>query len=361
MPRQLLARRLALLLFLFASGASAQPATLDVAVERARAIADSAARGLPGMAIAVSVDGATVWSEGFGLADLEQRVPVTTETRFRIASVSKPMTAVAVAQLVEAGALDVDAPVQTYVPAFPEKRWAVTTRALGGHLAGIRHYQGDEYFLARPFGSVGEALTVFSADTLMYAPGTAYAYSSYGWNLISAVVEGASGEPFLNYMERRVFAPLGMAHTAADQPSALIPNRARPYERQGEAFANAPYVDNSVKWAGGGFLSTPEDLLRLGAYVTADTLGTRSRALLFTEQTTASGEGVSYGFGWALGTDARGRDVVSHSGGAVGGTSLLWVVPEAGVVVAAAMNLTGADLAWVREIAAVIADAADAD
>lgn len=353
-------RRVPLLaLLLWASGALAQPA-LGTGLERARAIADSAARGFPGMAIAVSVDGETVWSEGFGFADLEHRVPVTPDTRFRIASISKPMTAVAVAQLVEAGRLDVDAPVQTYVPAFPEKRWTVTTRALGGHLAGIRHYRGDEYLMTRHFESVGEAITVFSADTLLHAPGTAYAYSSYGWNLISAVVEGASGEPFLTYMDHHVFGPLGMTNTMPDQVGWVIPHRARPYVRWFDgSYLNAPHVDNSVKWAGGGFLSTPEDLLRLGATVTADTLGAASRALLFTEQTTASGEATGYGFGWRLGTDARGRETVFHSGGAMGGSSLLFVVPEARVVVAAAINMSRADLGWISEIAQVLADAAD--
>jgi CubicO group peptidase (beta-lactamase class C family) len=152
-----------------------------------------------------------------------------------------------------------------------------------------------------------------------------------------------------------------MTRTTADHVARVIPDRARPYEKMGPAFVNAPFVDNSVKWAGGGFLSTPEDLLRLGAYVTSDTLGAASRALLFTEQTTASGEVVGYGFGWRLGRDARGRRTVSHSGGAVGGSSLLVVVPEAGVVVAAAINLTRADLGWITDIAEALSDATDPD
>ncbi len=346
-------------LFVWTAGATAQPATLDATWMRATALADSAARTLPGMALAVSVDGETVWSEGFGYADLEGRVHVTPQTRFRIASISKPMTAVAVAQLVEAGRLDVDRPVQTYVPAFPEKRWTITTRQLGAHLAGVRHYRDQEYLMARRFASVGDALTVFAADTLLHQPGTAYRYSSYGWNLVSAVVEAASGQPFLTYMDRHVFGPLGMTHTVADLNDSLIVSRARPYIGAPGAFLNAPYVDNSVKWAGGGFLSTPEDILHLGAYVLSDTLGARSRALLFTEQETTAGEDVDYGFGWVLREDADGRPTIGHSGGAVGGTSLLLVVPESHVVVAAATNLSDANLGWVHEIARLFAAAKD--
>ena len=348
----------ALLLVGFTS-AMAQPSAPDAALVRAYAIADSAARTLPGMALAVSVNGETIWSEGFGYADLEGRVHVTPETRFRIASISKPMTAVAIAQLVEAGRLDVDLPVQTYVPAFPEKRWPVTTRQLGAHLGGIRHYRGDEFMLARRFETVGEAITVFAADTLLHPPGSAYQYSSYGWNLISAVVEGASGEPFLEYMARHVFGPLQMTDTVPDWNDLVIEDRARPYVGVAGGFANAPYVDNSVKWAGGGFLSTPEDLLRLGAYVLSDTLGTRTRDLLFTEQTTTSGDGVNYGFGWVLREDAAGRETVSHSGGAMGGTSLLIVTPDTDVVVTAATNLSSANLGWVARIARILSDAAE--
>ncbi|GAB5537512.1 MAG: hypothetical protein Rubg2KO_37610 [Rubricoccaceae bacterium] len=346
------------LLLAWAASATAQPATLDATMARATALADSAARTLPGMALAVSVDGETIWSEGFGYADLEGRVHVTPEMRFRIASISKPMTAVAIAQLVEAGRLDVDLPVQTYVPSFPEKRWTVTTRQLGAHLAGIRHYRDQEFMMARRFDSVGDALTVFAADTLLHPPGSAYRYSSYGWNLISAVVEGASGEPFLEYMDRHVFGPMGMTRTRADWTDSLIVDRARPYVGTPGDFQNAPYVDNSVKWAGGGFLSTPEDLLKLGAYVLSDTLGARSRALLFTEQETTQGEGVDYGFGWVLREDADGRPTIGHSGGAMGGTSLLLVVPEARVVVAAATNLSSANLGWVHEITRLFASSA---
>lgn len=346
------------LLFVWATSATAQPAApLDAALLRAQALADSAATMLPGVSIAVSVGGETVWSEGVGFADLENEVPATPQTRFRIGSVSKPMTAVAVAQLVEAGRLDVDLPVQTYVPDFPEKRWPVTTRHLGGHLAGVRHYRDDEFMMARRFETVGEAITVFAADTLLAEPGTAYSYSSYGWNLISAVVEGASGEPFLAYMDRHVFGPLGMARTVADLNDSLIVGRAKPYVNWGGQVVPAPYVDNSVKWAGGGFLSTAEDMLRLGAYVLTDTLGAQSRNLLFTEQTTTAGEGVDYGFGWRLWDGEGGPDMIGHSGGSVGGTSLLLVVPEAEVVVAAATNLSQANLGWVREVARLIADA----
>jgi CubicO group peptidase (beta-lactamase class C family) len=163
------------------------------------------------------VNGKLVWSEGFGYADRERQIPVTNETQFRIGSVSKPLTAAAVALLYEQGRLDLDAPVQRYVPSFLEKGYPITTRQLAGHLAGIRNYRGEEFFLNRHFNRVRDGLALFERDTLLSRPGTTFAYSGYGWNLIAAVVEGASGQDVLSYMSRAVFRPLGMTHTAPDR------------------------------------------------------------------------------------------------------------------------------------------------
>ena len=339
------------------------PPRYEAVVARARAMAQTRLieEGWPGLSVAVSVGGETVWAEGFGYADLEHRTPVWPATKFRIGSISKPLTAAAVAQLYAEGRLDVDAPVQTYVPAFPEKRAPVTTRQLGAHLAGIRHYRGTEFLMRDHFDTVADGLAIFAADTLLFEPGTRYSYSSYGWNLISAVVEGASGEDFLSYMRRRVFVPLGMRHTVADHVDSLITQRVRFYARNDDGtLLNAPYVDNSYKWAGGGFLSTTGDLLRFAnAVVLGDFLPPEGKKLLFTEQRTTSGEGVDYGFGWRITEDEAGRRILMHTGGSVGGTSILAVHPDTGVVVAALVNLSGADLSLGREIFAMFVEAAE--
>ncbi len=331
-------------------------------VTQARAMVqrDLAEKAYPGIAVAVAVEGETVWAEGFGYADLEHKAPVWPTTKFRIGSISKPLTAAAVAQLYEQGRLDLDAPVQRYVPSFPEKTFPITTRQLGGHLAGIRHYRGQEYLIRDPYPSVTAALAIFSGDSLLVEPGTQFSYSSYGWNLISAVVEGASGEPFLAYMRAHVFRPLGMHDTVADHVDSLIVQRAGFYRRSGDGtMLNALYVDNSYKWAGGGFLSTVEDLLRFAnAHLTDGFLSDEARALLFTEQQTRAGEGVGYGFGWSVGTDDAGRRIVSHGGGSMGGTSLLLVQPEARVVVVGMINLSSADLSVLRAVFNLFVEAA---
>jgi len=303
--------------------------------------------GTPGVSVAVGVGDRIVWSGGFGWADLEQRVAVTPATRFRIGSVSKPLTAAALGVLVDAGRLDLDAEVQAYVPDFPRKRWPITSRQIAGHLAGIRHYDGDEFLSSRPYETVREGLAIFESDSLLFEPGTRFAYSSYGWNLLSAVIEGASGDDFLSFMEKRVFGPIGMRSTTADRPYAIVPDRARPYHGRvpEPGLFNAPFVDNSYKWAGGGFLSTPEDLVRFGlehlrSLREQGMLRPGTVRLLWTSQRRSDGEETGYGIGWSSGTTPGGRSWVGHGGGSIGGTSYLLVLPEQETVVAMTTNFT---------------------
>lgn len=313
----------------------------EIAMERRFILDTMRVLGAPGASVTVIKDGAIVWSEGFGWADLEQRVPVTTLTRFRIGSVSKSLTSIGLGLLLQDGKIDLDAPVQRYVPSFPVKRAPVTIRELAGHTAGIRHYRGNEMVMQRHYASVSEALDIFSRDTLLFTPGTRFSYSSYGFNLLSAAMERASGEPFVEFMTRRVIEPLGLQHTVAEFTDSLIPFRAHFYTRadSGNGIINAEYTDNSYKWAGGGFLSTTEDLARLGQLLLdGGVLRPEIRQLLWTSQRTTDGKETGYGMGWFTDHDAAGRRRVFHSGGSVGGTAYLLIYPDQKLVLALLVN-----------------------
>ncbi|NRD60172.1 beta-lactamase family protein [Corallococcus exiguus] len=323
----------------------------EAQVQQARAFAQKLLKDfqLPGLSVAVAHRGQVIWSEGFGYADLEQGIPVTPLTRFRVGSVSKVLTAAAVARLVEEGSLNLDAPIQKYVPAFPVKPWPITTRQLTGHLAGIRHYlDRDEAIFqeARHFSSLTQSLGLFQDDALLSEPGTVYAYSSYGFNLVGAVVEGAAHEEFLRYMQRAVFEPLGMRHTGVDHPHQLIPHRTRFYANGPEgSHQHAAHVDNSYKWPGGGFLSTAEDLVVFGsAHLQPGFLRKETLALLFTSQKLKSGKETGVGLGWRIGVSAQGRRILHHRGAIEGGRAMLMLFPDSQLVVALLGN-TYADFA----------------
>lgn len=311
---------------------------------------------IPGMSISVYRDGDMIWSEGFGYTDLENGISVDpSATLFRIGSVSKTFTAAAVGLLMEQGTLDLEQPVQSYVPGFPSKQYPVTVEQIAGHIGGIRHYRGDEMMSGKRYNSIDEGLRIFSGDTLLFEPGTSYSYSSYGWNLISAVVEGASGEDFLSFMETDVFQQLNMDHTMPDYAYREIPDRTRFYTFEEGQNKEAPYVDNSYKWAGGGFLSTTEDMIRFGeAHLSAGFLEQQTLGRLMQPLETADGESTGYGIGWATIKDPEGNIWKGHSGGSVGGSTMFMMHPDKDVIIAFAINRSDVAMTDLRDELALI-------
>ncbi|MGA2243853.1 MAG: serine hydrolase domain-containing protein [Verrucomicrobiota bacterium] len=312
------------------------PQALAEAVTRACAIvqAEAAAKS-PGLSVAVAVNGAVIWSQNFGYADLAVKAPVTSSTRFRIGSVSKPFTAAGLALLVERGQIDLDAPVQRYLPDFPEKSGVITIRRLAGHLSGIRNYRGREALGQGSCPSLRSGLKIFENDPLESEPGTKFGYSSYNWNVIGAVMESVTGRDFPGYMEDHVFRPLGMANTRADRAEADDPQRARFYEQTPAGkLLPAPMANYSFVWPAGGFLSTPEDLVRFGsAHLRPGFLKAESLRFLFTSQKTNEGKATGYGVGWLTNPAAW-----YHGGDSLGGTAVLTLLPAVCMVVALASN-----------------------
>ncbi len=305
---------------------------------------------IPGMSVSVYRDGEIIWSRGFGYANLSNKTPINPEeTLFRVGSVSKTYTAAAVGLLVQRGELDVEKSIHAYVPSFPDKKYDFTVKQLGGHIAGIRTYRGDEFQSDVQYPSVTAALEIFKDDTLLFKPGTQYSYSSYGWNLMSAVVETASGEDFIPFMETEVFQPLNMDHTMPDYANRDIPNRSKFYVYNDEKNVEAPSVDLSNKWAGGGFLSTTEDMIAFGkAHLSTDFLNQETLDLLMTPQHTADGKSTNYGIGWATITDSQGNVWKGHSGGSVGGTTMFMMNAKHDVIITFAINRSNASIEDLR-------------
>jgi CubicO group peptidase (beta-lactamase class C family) len=320
----------------------------EAAVEEGRRLARALVvqENLPGLSVAVARDGRIVWAEGFGWADVERHAPVTPLTRFRIGSVSMPLTAAAVGLLHDRGRLDLDAPVQRYVPAFPAKQWRFSTRQLMGHVAGIQH----QAMPSQHCDSVEEALPIFNDDPLRFRPGSEYRYSVYGWILVSAVVEEAAGEPFLSFMKREVLTPIGMERTAPDEDGA--PDRASFYfprmaQRTQLGLEEASAVDYSCYAGAGAFLSTPSDLVRFGsAMMKPGLLKAETIAMLQRPLRLESGASTGYGLGWKVERvqlNGASRQMVGHSGSSMGGTTSLVTFPDVGLAVAVASNVSYAN------------------
>lgn len=330
------------LVALVSISASAQDVTVEADRMVSQFVKDS---GAPGLSVSVGMQGRLIWSRGYGYADIEQQVAVDpAATKFRVGSVAKPMTALALVKLVTQERIDIDADVRRYVPAFPQKENSFTVRQLAGHLACIRHYAGDEAYSRKHYSSVIESLDIFKDSPLICAPGAEWKYSSYGYNLLSAVIEQAAEKPFLDTMAESVFVPLGMTATVPDQLKELVPNRGRYYFRHEGKIYNESEVDNSYKWASGGFLSTTDDLTRFGlAHMNNQLVSPEMRNLLWNEQKTIDGKGAGYGIGWRIVLDEKGHKWIGHGGGSIGGTTQLWLFAENGLVIAMASNQTELD------------------
>lgn len=305
-----------------------------------------AATHVPGVSIAVVENGELEWVTGFGFADLENNVPATEHTLFRLGSISKPLTATAAMELVERRKLDLDAPVQRYCPAFPQKSAPITTRQVMGHLAGIRHYKGGaddlEIGNTRHFDDPIQAgLDFFKNDPLVSEPGKQFHYSTQGYTLVGCVIEGASGDKYVDFVTRNVFAPAGMAHTRTDDRFAVIPYRTRFYQKtKSGTVENADFLDSSYKIPGGGWLSSAEDVARFEVAVLDDKLITSAtRDLMWTPLNPSEGKPNGYALGWGTFTQ-DGTLVVGHSGGQQGTSTEFLIAPEqrAGVVVLANME-----------------------
>jgi CubicO group peptidase (beta-lactamase class C family) len=363
------------------------------AVEQARQIvrASVVQQNLPGLSVAAGIDGDIVWAEGFGFADLKTSAPVTPDHPFRIGTASTVLTSAAAGLLLENGRLKLDGEIQTYVPRFPRKQWPVTLRELMGHTAGVIPDGGDEGPLfTKHCERAVEALEYFAENALLFKPGTRYHYSSYGWILVSTAVEAAANQPFLAFMRKQIFDPLGMRDTIADsatmeagedfplinmireliydpeakrattpdstkKPDSNKPagDRVTPYFPR---FASDPNyglhlmrpLDYSCYAGASAFVSTPSDLVRFGmAMNSGKLLEPATVELLQTSQRLASGDETGYGLGWDIETvmlAGKQTRVIGHDGDSLGGmVASLMTVPEYGIVVAVTSNISYAD------------------
>lgn len=331
---------------------AAQARAAQAALEAARQRMDA-----PALSAAVAIDGALVWNGAVGYADLEARRPADAASRFRIGSTSKAVTAIAVGTLLDRGLIDLDAPVQSYVPRYPIQRWPITVRQVMSHRAGIRDYGMCfcfpvwEHQNRRRFADVGASVDVIARSPLLFEPGKGFAYTSLGYNLTGAAIEGASKQTFADYLDDAVFKPLGMTGAGLDSAQGAEAGRATFYEVKEGRYKRAFDVDNSIRWPSGGMLATPTDMVRLGSALLDDRLlSEETRRALVTVP--AGGEDASgakrYALGWRTGEWTLFDGAVStrayhHGGTAVGSTSILVVFPERRMVVSALMNKGGTD------------------
>ena len=293
------------------------------------------AHNVPGMSVAVVVDGKLQWSNGYGFADRENFVPAKATTVYRTASIGKTMTATAAMQLVEQQKLDLNADIRDYCPAFPAKQWRITPWNLLTHTSGIRHYGGphdrEEQLSNVHYDSINASLAPFKDDPLLFEPGTKMLYSTYGFEVLGCVIEGASKTTFLTYMRDHIWLPAEMNTTRDDDPAAIVPNRAAKYMLDANKhLQNAPAIDMSNKMAAGGYLTTINDLGRFAeAVMNGKLVKPETFAMMTTPAKLTNGQAIGYGLGWGVETELWHDDRWTfHGGSTTGASGMVVLMPK---------------------------------
>lgn len=359
---------LALLLCVSATLAQGQDASTDRLRRQADSLFSSYARSdAPGLAVAVVRDGRVVLSRGYGMADLEHRIPITPSTVFDVASVSKQFAGLAIAMLVDEGKLSLDDDVRRFIPEMADFGRPITIRHLVHHTSGLRDWPGTLGVAGWRYDDVisfDQILTMaFHQRTLNFVPGAEYTYSNTGYNLLAEVVQRVSGQSFRAWTDQRFFQPLGMTRTVfRDDHTVVIPDRAIGYQRN--ADGSWRHVTNNLTALGSSsMMSTVDDLARW--VINFDSMrvgGARAFAIARTRGVLNDGSTIPYAHGISHGT-YRGAPTLSHSGSWAGFVTFVLHLPQqrAGVVVLA--NTPGvnpsraayqlADLTLGAELAAV--------
>ncbi|SFH20605.1 serine hydrolase [Pedobacter insulae] len=302
---------------------------------------------LPGLSIAIRKKNEIIFAEGFGYSDTKRKIPITSNTQFRAASTSKAIAVTGLAVMMQEGVIDIDAEVQKYVPSYPFKEYPITLKQLAGNISGMPHYLGSDKLENRFYVSTKDALTVFSHHKLLFKPQTKYSYSSAGFVLLSAAMEGASGINFLDYLQDKVFNPMGMKSTEPDMGKyRVMPNLTNYYEKKSDNYVVIKNPrDVSSIWAAGGFVTTPTDLVNMTKAYANGYLTNNTVKKMFQSQTLLSGEKTNVGIGWRIGADMEERNVIEHAGVTEGTRSIISYFPDDDIAISVITNTD-----WVSSI-----------
>jgi CubicO group peptidase (beta-lactamase class C family) len=298
----------------------------------------------PGAAIIAVCQGQPVFRKGYGLANLEHGIPITPDTVFRLASITKQFTAVATLMLVEQGLLALDDPITRFWPDYPTHAHTITVEHLLTHTSGIRSYTDMPEWppLWRKDFQVQELIDFFKYQPMQFAPGTRWAYNNSGYHLLGAIIEQLSGLSYEAFMRQRIFEPLGMRQSCYDQPARIIPKRAAGYQKGEHGYSNAEYLSMTQPYAAGALASTVDDLAIWDRALADGKLlqqATLERA--WTPYRLADGSLTNYGYGWHIST-WQGLPTMEHSGGIHGFATYALRMPSEQAFVAVLSNNPGA-------------------
>lgn len=295
-----------------------------------------------GVSVGVYSENCGNWISSAGFLNKKNKDKPNLKSKFRIASISKTMTAVAIFQLYEKGVIDLDLPIQTYLPEFPEKeKGDITIRQLLNHTSGISYYKsGLESVHFTHYSTSIKALEKFKDRELEFEPGSAFLYSSYGYTILGAIIEKTTGKSYQNYMKENIWNPAGMTHTDIENSNLSYQNKADVYIKLGNTFYRSPQNDLSHTYAGGGIQSTAEDMLKFGKAILNYQLinPTTTETMIKLSNKANNNNNKEYVFGWDSWITPEQGKVIEHNGKQIGCSSFFRIFFDKKVVVATLAN-----------------------
>ena len=296
--------------------------------------------GQPGAAIIVRKDGQTIFRKGYGLADLELSVAVEPDMVFRLGSITKQFTAVAVLMLAQDGKLGLQDEITKFLPDYPTQGKRITVEHLLTHTSGIQSYTDMPEWLPlwRKDFTVKELVDFFKDKPMPFEPGRSWAYNNSGYILLGAIIEKTSGKTYEEFVTERIFKPLAMKGSSYGSTERIIPRRVPGYQTGKEGVINAPYLSMTQPYAAGSLLSTVDDLAVWSDAVFAGKLvGKEWLDKAFTPYKLVNGRSTGYGYGWFVG-DFDGHRSIEHGGGINGFTTYEMTFPEDRIFLAILTN-----------------------
>jgi D-alanyl-D-alanine carboxypeptidase len=301
--------------------------------------------GEPGIAVIVTRKGQTLHRAAYGMANVELGVALTPDHVLRIGSVTKQFTSAAILMLAEEGKLAVSDPITKFLPDYPTQAKTITIEHLLTHTSGIQSYTDMPAWRGkwRQDMTPAEIVDLFKNEPMQFAPGEKWRYNNSGYILLGAIIEKVSGKKYADFVQERIFTPLGMAHTRYDVTEEVTAKRAAGYGRTGARIVNAQYLSMTQPYAAGALMSTVDDLAKWDAALAAGrVIRADSLAQAFTSYKLASGNESGYGFGWQI-SRYEGLAVQEHGGGIPGFRAHVVRMPSEGVYVAVLSNLAAAE------------------
>lgn len=294
----------------------------------------------PGAAVIVTQKGRTIFRKGYGMANIELKVPIRPDMAFRIGSVTKQFTAVGVLMLIQEGKLSLDADVTTYLPDYPTHGEKITIEHLLTHTSGIKSYTDMSEWLQlwRKDFPLSELIDFFKDQPQEFRPGERWAYNNSGFVLLGAVIEKVAGQSYAQFMAERIFQPLGMAATQYDVTGKIIPGRVAGYKKVTDGWENAPYLSMTQPHGAGALISSVDDLARWDkALYSRKLIGPKLLQKAWTPYTLSDGRSAQYGYGWGV-SPLAGNMFIEHDGGIHGFICHTLRMPEQQIYVAILTN-----------------------